>query len=67
MSSSATSRCTMSRDGAVHIWPELKKMPHAAVEMAVSRSGASGRMMFGDLPPSSSQVRLRFEVAEYSR
>jgi hypothetical protein len=41
----------------------LKKMPQAAVAAAFSRSGASGRMMLGDLPPNSSQTRLRLESA----
>jgi hypothetical protein len=61
---SATEVWTSSREGAVHISPELKKMPQAAVAAAVSREGASGKTMLGDLPPSSSQTRLRLESAE---
>ncbi|REH48630.1 hypothetical protein BCF44_105489 [Kutzneria buriramensis] len=60
-------RCTNNLDAAVHISPESKKIPHAAVSAAASRSGASAKTMFGDLPPSSSHTRLRLESAEYRR
>jgi hypothetical protein len=51
--------CTSSREAAVHICPELKQMPQAEASAAAARSGASGKTMLGDFPPSSSQTRLR--------
>lgn len=61
-SRSTTSSCTLSwtkrREPAVQTWPERQKMPHAAALEAAARS-ASAKTMFGDLPPSSSETRLR--------
>ena len=40
-------------------WPSCRNTPIIALGTAISIS-ASGKMMFGDLPPSSSDTRLRF-------
>ena len=54
---------TSTRLPAEHISPWLKKMPPATARAACSRSGQSARISCGDLPPSSSQVRLRLLAA----
>ena len=46
----------MSREPALQTSPWLKKMPQAAASAAASRSGASAMMMFGVLPPHSSET-----------
>ena len=49
--------------GAVHIWPELNRIPHAAAWAAASMSGASSKTMFADFPPSSNHTCFKFESA----
>ena len=49
----------------MHISPLLPKMPQKATFTAASMS-ASGKTMFGDLPPSSRLSRFRFETPEAS-
>src|SRR5467141_5048338 len=51
-------RSTKSRVPALQIWPELANTAIAAPGTAASRS-ASANTMSGDLPPSSSDTRLR--------
>ncbi len=51
-----------NREPAAQICPVLMKMPFAAAAVAASRS-ASGKMMTGDLPPSSSVTRFRLAPA----
>src|SRR3546814_18886779 len=57
----------MSREPALHTSPWLKKMPQAAAVAAASRSGASAMMMFGLLPPHSSDTRFMLDSPEYFR
>ncbi len=53
---------TRMREPAEQTCPVLKKMPELAARAAASRS-ASGKMMFADLPPSSSVTRFRLPAA----
>ena len=45
--------------------PWFEKIASAAIRAARSRSGQSSNTMWGDLPPHSSQTRLRFDSPEY--
>ena len=45
--------------------PWFEKIASAAIRAAQSRSGQSSNTMWGDLPPHSSQTRLRFDSPEY--
>ena len=46
--------------------PWFEKIASAAIRAARSRSGQSSNTMWGDLPPHSSQTRLRFDSPEYA-
>ena len=50
------SSCTSTREPARQVWPVAAKIPAMTPLTALSRS-ASGKTMFGDLPPSSSDTR----------
>ncbi len=50
------------RVGASQDWPLLPKQPSTPLRTAVAKS-ASGRMMLGDLPPSSWATRLTVSAA----
>ncbi len=63
---SRTGAWTSSREPAEHISPWLKKIADAAASAARSRSGQSAITMLGDLPPHSSDTRLRFDCPAYS-
>ena len=52
----------MTRVAAEHTWPALKKAPDAVCRIAVSRS-ASANTTLGDLPPSSSPMRVILSAA----
>src|SRR5208282_1593560 len=54
--------CTYRRDPAVQTWPALKKIA-PALPPATACGSASGSTIIGDLPPSSSDTRLRLSVA----
>src|SRR5580704_7761952 len=62
---SYTDLCAYSRDPAQQHCPWLKKIALAAPAIARSRS-ASGRMIAGDLPPSSSDTFLRLPAAAWT-
>ena len=47
---------------AEHTSPWLRKMPNSAPSTAASKS-ASAKKMFGDLPPSSSEIFFRVSAA----
>ena len=53
------------REPAQQHWPWLKKIALAAPGIAASRS-ASANTMLGDLPPSSSETRLRLSAAAWT-
>ena len=55
--------CAYRRVPAQHTWPALKKIALAAPPTTVLMS-ASGRMMTGDLPPSSRETRFNVSVAD---
>src|SRR3546814_7132354 len=65
--SSFTLSSTSSCEPALHTSPWLKKMPQAAAVAAASRSGASAMMMFGVLPPHSSDTRFMLDSPAYLR
>jgi hypothetical protein len=60
--SESSARGTIMRVGALHDWPRLRKAAATPSETARSRS-ASGRITFGDLPPSSCATRLTVGAA----
>ena len=60
--SSSAGRCTKMRLRAQQSWPALPNTAPGAAAAAAGRS-ASAKMMFGDLPPSSSVTRLIVSAA----
>ena len=63
--SESSARGTIIRVGALHDWPRLRKAAAMPRETARSRS-ASGRITFGDLPPSSCATRLTVGAAAWA-
>ena len=57
---------TRMREPAEHTSPWFTNTPNTAPSTAASQS-ASAKKMFGDLPPSSSVTRFRFESAAACR
>ncbi|CFP63609.1 Uncharacterised protein [Bordetella pertussis] len=56
--------CTYRREPAMQTSPWLEKIASAATWAARSRSGQSANTIWGDLPPHSSQTRLRLDWPE---